>query len=336
LFSDNPDEVEDYALGLLFIACLVMSFFTVWGLVLLLFKCLGPKHLGVFSGQPFQKKGGFATTGRVIFLLSGVLVMIFSILTVTKGLSELQTTAETVDATNADIIKIHGEFESLLKSLRGVPRDATPVRDQLVLFLKEDLCPLNPGSSAETDIRKIGSSTLVALEELNNFIDDKLELVTQALDQVRGVTDTVDSAVESTNFSGGAAANIMIPYFIVPALLMVAFFMGWFKVVTWLLLPLFVLMIMFSYVMAGVVALATQANADFCAGGGDETPEGTINQIMMQYNLTQGIFYYDIFTFYASQCQTEGPWDFLEGYYGDLVSCRNVSSRALSISIVGT
>jgi hypothetical protein len=122
----------------------------------------------------------------------------------------------------------------------------------------------------------------------------------------------------------------------VPAILMVALFMGWLRVVTWFLLPFFVLMIMFSYVMTGVFALATECNADFCAGGGDETPEGTLDQIMMQFNKTKGSFYYDMATFYASQCQTEGPWGFLEGYYGDLVSCKNVSSRALSSSIVRT
>jgi hypothetical protein len=305
---------------------------------------MGPKHLGVFSGHPFQKEGGFANTGRVIFFLSGMIVMLFSILTVTKGLSELQTTVETVNATNADIIKIHSEFVAISVSLRRVARTATPVRDELVEFLnKEDICPLNPGSSVETDIRKIGDSTLIAMEDLVNFIEDKLELiVNKALDQVREVTRKVESATDSTNLTDGAAAGVMIPYFFVPALLMVALFMGWFEVhsegyfcfVTWLLLPLYVLMIMFSYAMAGFAALATEGNADFCAGGADERPEGTINRIMMQYNLTQGNFYYDTVTFYASQCQTEGPWGFLEGYYGDLVSYRNVSRWALSNSIV--
>jgi hypothetical protein len=331
LFSSNTKDVEDYVLGLLFVACLVMSFFTVWGLLLLLFKCLGPKHLGVFSGHPFRKHGTFATVGRSIFAFSSLMVMIFSILLVTKGLTELQTTVDTADATNQDVMKISTEFMGISTNLKEVARAATPVRDELVDFLKNDICPLTPGSATESDIRKIGNSTLNAMEQLSNFIDDRLQELDSTLMQVDDATKKVDSAVDSTDFTGGAATAIMIPYFIVPSLLLVTLLLGWFEVysegyyclTTWFLMPLFVLMVMFSFVAAGWVALATEGNADFCSGGGNHTPEGTIERALWQYNLTEGEFYFDSLMFYSKQCQSASPWGFLEGYYTDLVSIHN-------------
>jgi hypothetical protein len=305
-----------------------MSVFTVWGCLLLLFKCLGPKHLGVFSGHPYRRQGAKATTGRIIFLISSIIVMIFSILVVTKGLTQLDNTTDTIDATNQDVIKIHDEFVDISTSLKRVSLEATPVRDELVNFLKNDICPLSPGSATERDIRQVGSLALVALQDLSDFIEDELTTMNQALLQTRRATDDISKAVEDIQFTGGAATGVMIPYFIVPALLLVALLLGWFEVysegyyffTTWFTMPFFVLMIIFSFLTCGFIVLATEGNADFCAGGTTSSPEGTIQRVLWEYNVTQGSFYYDAIMFYSNQCRPEGPWGFLEGYYADLVS----------------
>jgi hypothetical protein len=328
LFSENPEDAADYAKGLLFIACLTISFFTVWGLLLLLFKCLGRKRMGVFSGHPYKREGGFATAGRVTFLISYVLVFIFSILLVTKGISQVQNTSDTVDATNQDIIKIHGEFVGISANLKDVANEATPVRDELVKFLENDICPLAPNSATETQVRDLGASTLQAMVELDNFIANDLMNVDEALSEVLGATEDVDKSVQAAQFTGAESAAILLPYLILPSFLVVALIMGWCDVysegyyffITWFILPLFVLMVILAFVAAGFVVLTAEANADFCSGGMENTPEAAIDAILAQYNQTDEKLFYKAVTFYANQCTTSNPWDFLQNYYTKLVS----------------
>jgi hypothetical protein len=330
LFSESPEDAADYSKGLLFVACLTISFFTVWGLLLLLFKCLGKKRLGVFSGHPYQQEGGFATAGRVTFLISYMLVFIFSILLVTKGVSQVQATSDTVDATNQDIIKIHDEFVGISTNLKDVAQKATPVRDELVKFLKDDICPLTPDSATEAQVRSLGSSTLKAMVELDNFIANDLKDVDEALSEVRGATEDVDKAAQAAQFTGAGSAAILIPYLIVPSFLGVALIMGWCNIysegyyffITWFILPIFLLMIILAYVAAGFVVLTAEGNADFCSGGSEDTPEASIDAILAQYNQTPDKLFYNVVTFYANQCTTSNPWAFLQNYYAQLTTAK--------------
>jgi hypothetical protein len=328
LFSEEPGDPDGYVKGLLFVACLVVSFFTVWGLLLLLFKCLGRKRMGVFSGHPYQREGPIATTGRVTFLISYMFVFIFSILLVTKGISQVQATSDTIDATNQDIIKIHDEFVGISTNLKDVADAATPVRDGLVKFLETDICPLAPQSDTEAQVRSLGASTLTAMVALDNFIANDLKNVDKALTEVDGATKDIDTIVQAAQFSGAESAAMIMPYLIIPSFLAIALIMGWCDVysegyyffITWFVLPLFLLMIIFAYAASGFVVLTAEANADFCSGGMDDTPEATIDTILAQYNQTDENFFYKAVTFYTNQCTTEDPWDFLQLYYTQLVS----------------
>lgn len=330
LFSDEPGEAKDYAMGLLFIPCVIMSFFTAWGLLILLFKCIGPKYLGVFSGYPYQQDGCKAQTGRIIFTFSACMVLIFSILVVTKGLTPLENTIETIDATNQDVIKITDEFTEIVANLQAVSREATPVRDQVVDFLSKDICPLTPGSSLEASIRQVANHTLGALEELDDFISSELNSIDKALRQFEKATSHITKALGHVDFTNGAAALVLIPYFLFPALLLLTLLCGWMEsyaegyyfFTTWVVLPIFVLMVIFAYVVCGFAALITEGNADYCSGGPSSLPEGTIENILARYNVT-GSFYSDTILFYSNQCTIAGPWDFLEVYYEDLLSAKD-------------
>lgn len=331
IFSEDPDNVDTYVKGLLFVACLTISFFIVWGLLLLLFKCLGPKRMGVFSGHPYQREGGFATAGRVTFLVSYVLVFIFSILLVTKGISQVQATSDTIDATNQDIIKIHDEFVGISTNLKDVADAATPVRDGLVKFLETDICPLAPNSATERQVRSLGASTLTAMLALDNFIANDLKNVDKALTEVSGATEDIDTIVQAAQFTGGASAAILIPYLIVPSFLAVALIMGWYNIysegyyffITWFILPIFLLMIIMAFCAAGFTVMSAEANADFCSGGEEDTPEATIDNILAMYNQTDDNFFYKAVTFYTNQCTTSDPWEFLQIYYTQLMTAND-------------
>jgi hypothetical protein len=328
LFSEDGDERHDYTAGLLFIACTIISFFTVWGFIILLLKCLGPFRVGVFSGYPYQVAGTATSIGRGVFLFSSMMVMLFSTLAISQGLTKLQDTADTIDAVNQDMAKVQAELKQLTHMLRSRAQSALPIRDQLVDVLKGDICPLLP--NAKEGLRQDGLQTLDSLTDLEDFLAGELTNVTQSLRQVAHASEEVKAAVEDVEFTSGGIAAVMILFFIVPSLLAVSLLMGWtetyydafFTCTECFTMPVFVVMIIFAYVSSGFIVMATEANADFCAAGYTPTPESTILNIMGRYNLHEGDLYYDAVKFYSQQCSVKSPFEFLETYYDNLVAAR--------------
>lgn len=247
---------------------------------------------------------------------------------VTKGIASLDMTKNTIDAVNQDVVKIHDELSSITTNLRSVAREATPVRDQLVNFFENEICPLTPGSEIEQQVLSLGEDTLRAMSDLSNFMENELIDVQDALEETRIATGDIADAVDGTQFTGPKTAAILVPLLIVPCFLLVALFMGWCEVyyewyycfIQWFILPLFVVMVMFAFFASAFGALGTEGNADFCSGGISNTPEETIHMVLREYGQTKGNFYYNAVTFYASQCQSAvNPWEFLQDYYGQLV-----------------
>jgi hypothetical protein len=325
LFSDNPEEVRDYSLGLMFLAVFIISAFTVWGVAILILKCIGPRHVGVLSGYPYSQEGCKTTAGRSTLSFSALTIIILAIVCVSKGLTELQGTTDTIDMTNQDAIKIHDEFQALTENLKLVSRKAAPVRDQLVGILGNDICPLTPGTSTEIAVRSIGNETLSDLVTLDNFIAAQIERIDFALEQVKNATTEVNDAVKKAQFTGPQVTAMMFPFFVIPAFLLVAVGMGWYDVfsegyftfMTWFIVPLFVLMTMFAFFAAGWTVLSVQANSDFCY----PTPEQNVELILEQYGLTAGELYYDTAMFYAHQCSASvvsNPLEFMETFYDQL------------------
>jgi hypothetical protein len=71
---------------------------------------------------------------------------------------------------------------------------------------------------------------VMAMQELSAFIKDELTTTSmnQASLQTRKATDNISEAAEDIQFTEGGATGVMIPYFIVPALLLVTLLLGWF------------------------------------------------------------------------------------------------------------
>jgi hypothetical protein len=317
-----------------------MSFFTVWGLILMLLKCLGPFYVGVFSGYPYQYEGCASRTGRGLFLFSSMMVMLFSILAISQGLTGLHDTTDTIDAANQDVVKIQTEFQELVSVLDSKARSALPIRDQLVSLLKDDICPLLPDGNMV--LRQAGNQTFSSLTELENFLADDLKKFEKVMRQVAHATKEIDTAVQNLEFTTGAAVGIMIPFFIIPSLLAVALLMGWtetyydafFTFTEWFTMPVFIVMIIFAYVACGFVVMATEGNADFCVSGSTSTPQSAILNILERYNLMEGELYYDAVKFYSHQCLVDNPFAFLEIYYDNLVAVE-ASLAVLEATISG-
>jgi len=340
LMGDKPHH---YFLGLLFIGTFICSVFVFWGIVILIFKCIGPKHVGVLAGFPFREEGKKSAAGRMTLSISAWMMIIATIVLITKGMTEMQSLSDTVGMTNQDIKMIEKEVQQIVTTLLVVSAKTIPIRDELVDFLKRDICPLEPGSDTEDQIRSVGEDTYDAMVDLDDFIDGYLNDVESGVNQTSTFTDSIDGMVDKLQFTNNwKVTMILFPYFIVPAFILVAVCMGWFDVfsegfytfITWVILPMMILLTIGAIISSSMTIIFLQANTDLCM----PTPENTILNILdtidfepdnsgsesMDENGPSDNFFYDIMMFYTHQCTKPNPWEFLEGHYTDLSRGTNI------------
>jgi len=339
LFSQEP---ERYAMGLLFIAVWITAVFTFWLLLLVALKWLGPKQVGVLAGFPYKKESWKSISGRCVLSGSAIMMIVCTIILVTKGLTELQGVSNKVAVVTRDAQKIEAEMETIITNLRTNSEQAKPIKNAIVDFLSQDICPLKPGSATESRIRSIGNDANLAMIELDDFVLSDYESVIQGLQQTKITTTKIAQA--NPQFDSIKTTAVIIPYFIIPAVIFIAVGMGYYDVfsegfytvLTWCILPILVLLTIAAIVGAGWIAFAIEANSDFCY----PSPEQTIYNILtrqfpnatrpsMSASLEQidtgvplssvnsfsdssaadGIptfdnFFYDTVLFYSNQCDT--------------------------------
>eukprot|EP00533_Pseudo-nitzschia_delicatissima_P008040 CAMPEP_0116084042 /NCGR_PEP_ID=MMETSP0327-20121206/3592_1 /TAXON_ID=44447 /ORGANISM="Pseudo-nitzschia delicatissima, Strain B596" /LENGTH=629 /DNA_ID=CAMNT_0003574963 /DNA_START=323 /DNA_END=2212 /DNA_ORIENTATION=- len=339
LLGGSPD---DYFLGLLFIGTFICTVFVFWGIAIFVLKCLGPKHVGMLAGFPYREEGKRSVFGRMTLSVSAWMMIVSTIVLITKGLTEMQSLSDTVDMTNYDIQIIEREIQQIVTTLQVVAAKTTPIRDELVDFLKRDICPLEPGSDTEDMVRSVGEDTYDAMVELDDFIEGYLIDVEEGVNQTSQFTTRIENIVGQAQFTNNwKVTAIVFPYFITPAFILVAVCMGWFDVfsegfytfITWVIMPLLVILTLAAICASGWMVIFLQANTDLCM----PTPEDTILRILHTLNLAPssedtssadqgagGDFFYDIVVFYSNQCTTENPWEFLEGHYSDLARGKNI------------
>lgn len=131
----------------------------IWATLLGCFMCMGKERVGFLSGRPFEREApdpstpkrtgeqterrdlyksgdpwnSTATKSRLVFLFSGLVVITFSILLVTRGLTELQATVDTVHASSIAVQQITVEGQEIIsKGLRDLRSRAASVRSTLI------------------------------------------------------------------------------------------------------------------------------------------------------------------------------------------------------------
>jgi len=345
LMGDSPD---DYFLGLLFIGTFICSLFVFWAIIIFILKCIGPKHVGVLAGFPFREEGQKSVAGRMILSVSAWMMIAATIVLITKGLTELQSLSDTVGMTNYDIKMIEKEVQQIVTTLQVVSAKTTPIRDELVDFLKRDICPLEPGSDTEDQVRSVGEDTYDAMIELDDFIEGYLNDVGSGVNQTTKFTDGIQGIVDMAQFTNNwKVSAVMFPYFIVPAFILVAVCMGWFDVfnegfytfITWMVLPMLILLTIFAIITSGWLVIFLQGNTDLCMPSPENTILNILNTVELDPDSSDGEpkdengpsdnFFFDVMIFYTQQCTTANPWQFMEGHYADLARGSNILGEFL-------
>jgi hypothetical protein len=97
LLFGTQEQRSEYIYGLLFAGIFIYAWFIAWLIVLLVFKCLGQMRVGLLSGSPMKTVGTKRPVMiRTTFIISVIIVVVFSGLLVSQGLTQLRTGMETI------------------------------------------------------------------------------------------------------------------------------------------------------------------------------------------------------------------------------------------------
>mmetsp|Transcript_7519 Transcript_7519/g.17226 ORF Transcript_7519/g.17226 Transcript_7519/m.17226 type:complete len:524 (-) Transcript_7519:455-2026(-) len=328
VFSDSGSERDDYLNGLFFIGAFVLAIFFTWLLALSIMRCLGPRRVGFFSGARMSKPPHVVDYPRpfrvrTAFMLAALLFYIFSILMATKGAKNFQDTVIIASDSNDEVKVLLQEAEVITTSLQEVGQSSGEIRDGLVASLG-NFCPgdSNVDQTTGQNFDAMAQEAADLLGQLGDFINNDVVEVQKGIDRAQDTTQEIDDVLREIDADDWQSITVIIPYIIVPSLLVVAVMMAMFdatlepyeRAVVWLIMPLFMVIIVLTIFACAATSWAAVINADFCSGGADKTPDATVREILDAQNFEQTDIVYESVVYYTSQCNTKDPFAFVDEY----------------------
>lgn len=288
---------------------------------------------------------------RGIFILSAVIFIIFSILLVTEGLTNLQGTIDSVSKSSYDIRETSTKTQGIVDVVLGIQANSTGLRQTLETELKdENLCPANPdlsqGQPTQT-IKSLATSALEWLNQLNAYSESSdLKSLSASLESSSNAADNVYFQTKDVDISDWESLMILIPHTIIPCLLAAKAIMAAFDtpsqifhcITAWVLVPLFVLMVISSAIISSAIVMVASSNSDFCYpeqytvnptslvpnarqyNSIINSPDISVLQIIKNQGYDVNSTEYKGISFYILQCLQENPFGDVEKYVPTLVS----------------
>lgn len=205
-----------------------------------------------------------------------------------------------------------------------------------------NLCPNNPNLVADigVDIEGEAQNAVNLLEVLSDFVQNDLTDAQAGLKNIEQATNDVDKTVEQIELHDWQALVILIPWIIVPSFLLIGVVMAFCRVSvplydciqSWFFLPLLVIMTICSMVLSCLVSAGATANADFCSGGSQKSPDQTVFEILNATGVAEGELAFQVVRFYVTQCLAEDPFAFIADYR-DQIEGADISVQELDLTI---
>jgi hypothetical protein len=367
LFGEEEDA-KDYIFGLIFVGCLIMSLFLIWTIVLIVLAkfCLRKQDVGFLSGSAYRAdppavKGKSEEPqdvqeephdgvvmenkmswpirpmrGRIVFMVSGIIYITFSVLLVTKGITNLQSSIDTLNVSAQEIELISSEAASIIQDgLQDLKDLASTIREQITNeFQADEFCPADPSlenSVLAQDVSGQADDAITLLDQLADFASDDLATLEEGVLETASKSLEVVDTTEDIDINDWEALLILIPYLVVPSILMSACIMAHFDIVYhhfllsaihYFFMPVFIIMNGVAFIAAGVMVIGAGANSDFCQPGGETnaSPDQSVLQILEVEGYGPESQLYTIFRYYIGKCKdNEDPFLFLREYVAAVV-----------------
>ena len=308
-----------------------LTFFLVWGILILNFKCLGSKKVGKLLAGDGQRTKNRVSTASVAFFICALLVIVFAFLLVEKGLSEMQNSITAVGY-NDEIATHQNEFLTLSEDLKSMVNRAMSNFNELNRIFGHSMCPPNIDPTIQNGMIQIIDGILEVLKNANHVEDSKLTVLDDLIGMLNKTTAEMNGSLQQIQLSDFHVLGLLIPLLLLPLYFVGSILLRWTRYdignlqkahyffLWWIVLPLFVVTILFTIAAASSVTVGAIANADFCSGGPNKTPEVNVHALLDTNEATRSGLPNDIASFYVDQCTSnDTPFGFLEDYAHVLV-----------------
>lgn len=273
---------------------------------------------------------------RGIFLFCGFVYILFSVLLVTNGVTNLQSSVQGLANGAREVSALSEEASQILSDgLEKLGDLAVQVRATLSeQFQQGTFCPADPtleNSELGREISTQADEAILLLDQIGDFSRDNVTELEESIERVQKGAQDTSNVTENIDVNDWESLIILIPFIIIPALLMAACTMAFFDVtfpyldctVNWVLIPIFILMTTGAVVVCAGMTIAAGANADWCLPSGeDSSPDDTILQILEIEGYTRESKILQIIKYYIDQCtsEDEDPFLFLNTFRDEMVS----------------
>jgi hypothetical protein len=269
----TEEQRSDYLYGLLFAGVFILSFFLVWTILIPVFMCLGQRKVGFLSGHAFQVPYGSKKPMiyRTVFLTATITLVIFSTLLVTKGLTQLNNGINTLYDNSVKVNGIIADAQNVLETVVQTSEAAASLRNATESRLQErEFCPgANLSAVTGADFDVIIPEVISVLNDLGNFSQGEMTNVQEALDQAADTGDDVEYTFNNIQINDWQSLIFIVPFSIFCFVFIVEALLAWFnksfkwltRIIKWLVLPLFFILVIICWACAGAIAIGASANA---------------------------------------------------------------------------
>ena len=252
--------------------------------------------------------------------------MTFSVLLVLKGVPNLYETGYSVQSTFVTAREVLEDAWNVYALVLAARDMSTVLRDRLIhTYDSDNPCPGLESfstSGAGIEISDAVDSTVSQLSKLVVDLNDGVDALGSGLEGGNSIVDSVDETLEASRNNEIWGYTIAAPFLVLAFTMIGATVAAHRKAMSqcascfmnWAVLPLFVLVTLFSTIACIVLLLTATMNSDFC-GAGNSTPDDTILNLM----INSGKFKasdtsYTMAKYYLYQCTARASEDPLLEY----------------------
>jgi hypothetical protein len=270
VFSTSQEDQSDYLWGLTFAAWFILAVFLAWSTALLILKCLGKDRVGFLSGSAFTTDAPSPFYIRIVFVTSCICFIIFTVLCVTQGVTNLYSAVDAVGVSNDAVRSILDEANDISLSLQDIGKSTASIRDELTNNLG-DFCPAEPNIEALTgvDFDALAVQAIDLLNQLGDFIENDVSAMRDSISEALTTSQIVEDGVDNIQANDWQSLLILIPYLTLASLMLVGVTLAWCKqsgsiytsVLNYAILPLFICATVAAYFCSAFSAFSAVANA---------------------------------------------------------------------------
>lgn len=285
---------SDYAQGCVFIGAFILAVFVVWMILIGLFFCCGQRTVGILSGRRLrdENKTWKHSLYRSIQLSSCVFSLMAGLMFLVKVTSSLEDTFDSVRGGIGGVADIARNVTSLADKIIEAGAETIPIRDTAIGLLNEGVCNSFEGGNGMTiNFDEKALKVVDTLSGLADFSQDEFIILRNQFQNEFTDAETEINLVVDQAQNYARASYYAISIIIVSFLLSMGGYMAWFGpkfrtyfvLQTWILLPLYFVVLVLTVVVAAALSAVLTVNSDICS----PNPESFIQGIMETLNLDE-------------------------------------------------